>query len=98
MADDLKAQPDDLVDTGAYANGFYSNKADEEFQRVADSLKLGIELGLTVNAGHGINYENVKQLVSLDGFHEFNIGHSILSRAMLTGIEEAVSKMKELMR
>ena len=83
--------------TGAYANAYYGDMREHEYKRISDSLELGIKLGLTVNAGHGINYENVKQLVALDGFHEFNIGHSILSRAMLTGVEEAVSKMKGLM-
>ena len=60
-------------------------------------MELGLRLGLRVNAGHGINYENVVDARSLDQVHEFNIGHSIISRALFTGIEEAVATMRALL-
>ena len=55
-------------------------------------------MGLKVNAGHGLNYENVYRMHEIDGLHELNIGHSIISRAVFTGLPEAVSKMKELIK
>ena len=83
--------------TGAYANAYGTARRTAEFQR----LKLGAvrahQLGLKVNAGHGINYVNISEVRSIPHLHELNIGHSILSRAMFTGIEEAVREMKERM-
>lgn len=54
------------------------------------------ELGLLLHAGHGLNYHNVVPVATLEGMHELNIGHSIVSRAVLVGMERAVSEMKEL--
>jgi pyridoxine 5-phosphate synthase len=51
-------------------------------------------LGLTVNAGHGINYTNIAEVVTLPHLHELNIGHSIISHALFVGVERAVSEMK----
>jgi pyridoxine 5-phosphate synthase len=55
------------------------------------------DLGLTVNAGHGINYVNIAEVRTLPHLHELNIGHSIVSRALFTGVEEAVGEMKARM-
>jgi pyridoxine 5-phosphate synthase len=55
---------------------------------------LGHDRGLVVNAGHGINYVNIAEIRTLPHLHELNIGHSIVSRALFTGIEEAVREMK----
>jgi pyridoxine 5-phosphate synthase len=55
------------------------------------------DLGLTVNAGHGINYVNIAEVRMLPHLYELNIGHSIVSRALFTGVEEAVREMKERM-
>ena len=83
--------------TGAYANAYGTARRAPEFQR----LRLGAvrvhQLGLKVNAGHGINYVNISEVRSIPHLHELNIGHSILSRAMFTGIEEAVREMKARM-
>jgi pyridoxine 5-phosphate synthase len=83
--------------TGAYANAYDTPRRSAEFQR----LKLGADrahgLGLKVNAGHGINYVNIAEVRTLPHLHELNIGHSILSRALFTGIEEAVREMKARM-
>ncbi len=83
--------------TGAYANAFSSPKRPEEFARLAAGVKLGAQCGLTVNAGHGINYVNIAEIRTLPHLHELNIGHSIISRALFTGIEEAVREMKARM-
>ncbi|HQF37915.1 MAG TPA: pyridoxine 5'-phosphate synthase [Opitutaceae bacterium] len=84
--------------TGAYANAYFEPAAAAaEFERLRKAAILGPKLGLTVNAGHGINYVNIAEVRTLPGLHEFNIGHSILSRALLTGVEEAVREMKRRM-
>lgn len=83
--------------TGAYANAYYTPARTKEF----NALRLGCvrahELGLTVNAGHGINYVNIAEIRTLPHLHELNIGHSIISRALFTGIEEAVRELKARM-
>ncbi len=83
--------------TGAYANAYYTSARTKEF----NALRLGCvrahELGLTVNAGHGINYVNIAEIRTLPHLHELNIGHSIISRALFTGIEEAVRELKARM-
>jgi pyridoxine 5-phosphate synthase len=83
--------------TGAYANALPEFKNDE-MDRLAASARLADEKKLIVNAGHGINYENVKPLLKIRFWQEFNIGHSIVSRALFYGLENAVRDMLELMR
>ena len=58
---------------------------------------MGSELGLSVNAGHGINYANIEELFDVPNLEELNIGHSIVSRAVLTGMEQAVREMAKMM-
>lgn len=82
--------------TGAYAESFGYKEEEEEFQKLKKSAKLAQSLGLKVNAGHGLNYENVHRMHEIEGLHELNIGHSIISRAVFTGLAEAVEKMKSL--
>jgi pyridoxine 5-phosphate synthase len=84
--------------TGAYANAYFDESARaEEFQRLRLGAVRAHDLGLTVNAGHGINYVNIAEVRTLPHLHELNIGHSIVSRALFTGIEEAVREMKARM-
>lgn len=83
--------------TGAYANAYYTPKRASELQRLIAGAELGHRLGLTVNAGHGINYVNIPEVRTIPYLHELNIGHSIISRALFTGIEEAVREMKSRM-
>lgn len=79
--------------TGAYANAGNGPRQEVELERLAKALALGRARGLVVNMGHGINYQNVRALAQLDGIHEMNIGHSLLSRALFCGIREAVREM-----
>lgn len=84
--------------TGAYANGYHqAAKRAAEFKRLSLGAALAHQHGLTVNAGHGISYVNIAELRTLPHLHELNIGHSILSRALFTGIAEAVREMKARM-
>jgi pyridoxine 5-phosphate synthase len=80
--------------TGAYAHAYFSPRRAAEFARLVAGAKLGLKCGLTVNAGHGINYVNIAEVRTLPGLHELNIGHSLISRALFTGIAEAVREMK----
>lgn len=84
--------------TGAYAESFGYKEEEEEFQKLKQAAKLAQSLGLQVNAGHGLNYENVHRMHEIEGLHELNIGHSIISRAVFTGLPEAVSTMKEMIK
>lgn len=80
--------------TGAYANAYATTRRGAEFQRLRVGAVRGHDLGLVVNAGHGINYVNIAEVRTLPHLHELNIGHSIVSRALYTGVEEAVREMK----
>ncbi len=84
--------------TGSFARA-WSDPDDRrrELATLRAGMELGLKLGLRVNAGHGINYENVEDARALAQVHEFNVGHSIISRALLTGIEEAVATMRSLL-
>ena len=82
--------------TGRYANATRSKEADAEFDAITQSAKLAYKLGMGVNAGHGLNYRNVKRLTHIPEIVEYNIGHSIVARAVLIGIEQAVKEMKVL--
>ena len=84
--------------TGAYATA-YANQSRrlQEFQRLRLGAVQAHQLGLVVNAGHGINYVNIAEVRTLPHLHELNIGHSIVSRALFTGVEEAVREMKTRM-
>ena len=83
--------------TGAYANSYYTPKRPTELARLRDGAAQAHGLGLTVNAGHGINYVNIAEVRTVPHLHELNIGHSIISRALFTGIEEAVREMRTRM-
>jgi pyridoxine 5-phosphate synthase len=83
--------------TGAYANARENAPRAAEFVRLQSGARLGTQCGLVVNAGHGINYVNIAEVRTLPGLHELNIGHSIVSRALFTGVEEAVREMRARM-
>jgi pyridoxine 5-phosphate synthase len=83
--------------TGAYSNAYHGPRRVPEFQRLRLGAYRAHDLGLKVNAGHGINYVNIAEVRTLPHLNELNIGHSILSRALFTGIEEAVREMKARM-
>jgi len=85
------------IHTGAYANACHTPHRAKEFQLLRLGCVRAHELGLVVNAGHGINYVNIAEVRTLPHLHELNIGHSIISRALFTGIDEAVREMKRKM-
>lgn len=83
--------------TGAFANLSTELKQDE-VDRLEAAAVLAMERGLVVNAGHGINYSNVRLLTAIPHWNEFNIGHSIVARAVSIGLENAVRQMVELLK
>ena len=84
--------------TGQYSETFGTEKEQEEFLKLKNSAKLAQDLGLKVNAGHGLNYQNVKRMHEIPHLVELNIGHSIISKAVFTGLGNAVKEMNELIK
>ena len=84
--------------TGQYSEKFGTKDEDFEFLKLKNAAELAQSLGLTVNAGHGLNYENVKRMHEIPDLYELNIGHSIISRAIFTGLAKAVQEMKDLIK
>jgi pyridoxine 5-phosphate synthase len=84
--------------TGAYAEAATEHERLRELRRLREAASLGAGLGLQVNAGHGLNYLNVTAVAALPEIRELNIGHSIVARAVFTGLEEAIREMRRLMR
>ena len=84
--------------TGSYSEAFGKENEEEEFLKLKTAAKSAQKLGLTVNAGHGLNYENVLRMHEIPDLYELNIGHSIISRAVFTGLPEAVNKMADLIK
>jgi pyridoxine 5-phosphate synthase len=83
--------------TGRYANAQSDRQIEAEFQALATAARLAAKLKLRVNAGHGLNYRNVPRLTTVAEIEEYNIGHSIVARAVLVGMEQAVREMKQLL-
>ena len=83
------------IHTGMYANA-KGKKQEDELVRVINAVDAAQDIGLLANAGHGLNYINVTKIASIRGLRALYIGHSIVSRAVITGIERAVKEMKEL--
>ena len=81
--------------TGKYAD-LKGQEQYKELQKIIESTYYAIDLGLVVNAGHGLNYQNVGKIASINKMNELNIGHSIVARALAVGLENAVREMKSL--
>ena len=82
--------------TGAYAEAT-GGEREAELERVVDAAAYGDSLGLVVNAGHGLYYDNVRPIAAIPQIVELNIGHGIVSQAVIDGLAAAVSEMKRLM-
>ena len=81
--------------TGCYAEAKDEATRHQELTVLADGCKMAIATGLRVNAGHGLTYGNVYPIACIKGMEELNIGHTIISRAVLVGMERAVREMKQ---
>ncbi len=82
--------------TGKYANAKNKTEVCQELQNLIQNAKFARSLGLKVFAGHGLNYENVKRIAQIEEIEELNIGHSIISRAVFSGLKDAVKQMLAL--
>ena len=85
------------IHTGHYAEATTPDQLESEFQRIADAVAYARACGLIVNAGHGLHYHNTARIAALPGMNELNIGHSIVARAIFTGLKQAVSDMRQIL-
>jgi len=86
------------INTAAYADARDDQGREAALRKTVDAARFGRKLGLAVHAGHGLTYENVRAVAALPEISELNIGHSIVARAVLVGMERAVREMREAMR
>jgi pyridoxine 5-phosphate synthase len=95
-----KAAGADMIEihTGGYAEARRDWERSTKLKEIKEAVEATLGLGLRVAAGHGLNYSNVKRVACIRGIEELNIGHSIISRAVIVGIETAVREMVELCR
>lgn len=85
------------IHTGRYADAPDEASRTIELARITEAVRMGVSAGLRVNAGHGLNYQNVLEVARLAEISELNIGHAIIARAVFTGLGAAVREMKHLM-
>ncbi len=85
------------IHTGAYADASHHDQCESELQRIIAAAQFAHKAGLVVNAGHGLNYQNVHAIAQIPEMNELNIGHGIVARAVFVGLENAVREMKRIM-
>ncbi|OPX32020.1 MAG: pyridoxine 5'-phosphate synthase [Candidatus Latescibacteria bacterium 4484_181] len=84
--------------TGEYANATDLRQETEQWEKIRDMAMAGEKLGLGINAGHGLTYQNISRIVQIKQIEEVSIGHSIIARAVLVGLETAIREMLALVR
>lgn len=84
--------------TGQYSLAYGTADEQEEFEKLNEASRLAHALGLKVNAGHGLNYQNVHRMRQIIDLYELNIGHSIIAKALFTGLADAVKEMSQLVK
>lgn len=84
------------IHTGHYADATTIQQQTDELDKIIKGVEYAKSLGLIVNAGHGLHYHNTYEVAAIEGINELNIGHSIIARALFTGLKEAVTEMKSL--
>ncbi len=94
-ASDIKADYIELH-TGSFSNAFDKKEYNSELNKLITASIEAQKLGLKVNAGHGLNYQNVYLMKQIPNLSELNIGHSIISRSVFTGLKQAIREMNEL--
>jgi pyridoxine 5-phosphate synthase len=85
------------IHTGKYADAVNITDRERELKRIQDAVAYGHGLGLQINAGHGLNYHNVRPIVTIPNICELNIGHAIIAEAVFIGLEQAVKNMKVML-
>ena len=84
--------------TGEYSNAGNGREKKAQLKKLIEAAKYASGIGLRVNAGHGLDYNNVRDVAGIEGIEELNIGHSIISRAVFVGLDKAVKEMLTLIR
>ncbi len=84
------------IHTGSYCNAVSRGKLRKEIDRIYKAAECGRQAGIRINAGHGLNYVNVQAVLKTPGLEELNIGHSIISRSVFTGLSRAVREMADI--
>jgi pyridoxine 5-phosphate synthase len=84
--------------TGRYCDAITGEEEDSEYKSLLDAVGIAYDLGLGINAGHGLNYFNVRRIAEIKEIEELSIGHSIVARAVLVGLDRAVRDMIALIR
>jgi len=85
------------IHTGHFADAGSNSEELKELKKIVEAADFGDDLGLQVNAGHGLSYQNVKKIAMIPQIKELNIGHSIIAEAVFSGLPDAVRRMKQLM-
>jgi len=85
------------INTGRYADARGDIGRRSELQKIVDAARAATKLGMYVSAGHGLDYHNIQDLVAVEGISRFNVGHSIISRAIFSGLDDAVRDMIKLL-
>jgi len=85
------------IHTGHFADAKSRDDELKEFKKIVEAVEFGHDLGLQVNAGHGLNYQNVKKISAIPHIKELNIGHAIIAESVFVGLNTAVKTMKQLM-
>ena len=83
------------INTGKYSEAKTDSEIEKEFKKIQVAVNDAVKIGMTVNAGHGLTYKNVVKIASIKDIEEFNIGHNIISRAVMVGLDRAVKEMIE---
>ncbi len=86
------------IHTGRYCEVWNTKDEDREFQSIVNATRAAKKLGLAVHAGHGLHYHNIKRLLRIEEIEEYNIGHSIVARAIMAGLDQAVREMVEVIK
>jgi pyridoxine 5-phosphate synthase len=101
--DQIKASEEvgaDIIEihTGHYCDAGIPSQEDEELKRILDAVAEAAHCNLQISAGHGLNYVNVRRIAEIKEIEELNIGHSIIARAVVVGLDRAVREMMALMK
>jgi len=86
------------IHTGAFAEARDRDQEKREVRKISEAVDLAFRIGLGVNAGHGLDYHNIRQLLAIELIEEFSIGHSIIARALMVGMAQAVKEMLVLIK
>ena len=86
------------IHTGRYCDATSEKEREREFQLISDAADIAFQMGLRVNAGHGLDYLTTSRVAALDTIEELSIGHAIITRSVFVGLDQAVREMKEIVR